>query len=133
MSQPLPKDLSSGIEAHIRRIEQVLLAITPLYWLQWLNLICCPAQVVGDTSASQSETLRQLSTLEQGSKHLSLKPSLWQTRSLTDLLLHAALHSVKRALPSDEFVSQLDKVNALQHRLQKLFSRLRLIEASDSH
>ncbi|DBA84269.1 hypothetical protein WJX79_002850 [Trebouxia sp. C0005] len=62
-------------------------------------------KVAGETSASQASLLKQLSELEQ------------------------ALVSVKSSLPSTEFVTQLDKLQSVQLRLQGVLDRLSIVEA----
>lgn len=86
MTATLPSDLVEGIDSHVRRIEQI----------------------AGETSASQSSLLKQLSELEQ------------------------ALCSVRRGLPSEDFISQLNKLTLLQQRLQSVLERLKVVEARTS-
>ena len=49
---------------------------------------------------------------------------------LSDQLVVAALRDVKSSLPDEEFVTQLEKLKALQLRTQAVFDKLRVVEAS---
>lgn len=49
---------------------------------------------------------------------------------LSDQLVVAALRVVRSSLPDEEFVTQLGKLKALQLRIQAVFNRLKIVEAS---
>lgn len=61
-------------------------------------------QVASETSASQSSLLKLLSNLE------------------------TALHDVRNSLPDEDFLAQLDRLKALQLRIQAVSDRLEVIE-----
>lgn len=49
---------------------------------------------------------------------------------MCDQALFAALCSVRRGLPSEDFISQLNKLTLLQQRLQSVLERLKVVEVS---
>ena len=90
-------------------------------------------QVAGETSASQSSLLKQLSELEQGMKGahcLCMFAAYGVSSLLVKGFVPAVLHSIRTSLPSQHFVAQLDKIRVLQQRLQSVLERLRVVEAS---
>lgn len=65
-------------------------------------------QVASETSASQSSLLKLLSSLE------------------------TALRDVKSSLPNEDFVAHVEKLRALQHRIQAVSDRLAIVEERTS-
>ena len=89
-------------------------------------------QTASETSASQSSLLKQLSSLESGAGLCccGFLCSFDRSNTLSDKLVGAALHDVRSSLPDAEFVTQLERLKALQLRIQAVFDRLKIVEVS---
>ena len=83
-------------------------------------------QVAGETGASQSSLLRQLSELETGATLVSRAQHHF--RFVPHQLLSAALHFVQKSLPDKQLEEHSERFGALQLRIQTVYNQVRVVE-----